>query len=84
RGAINAIRRRKRRDEPFPGVDRVSREECGATRGGRRRAGTVARGGRAGGVPGRMDAVRAMIMDALAEPLEVREVAAPTAPAGGV
>ncbi|MGC0369097.1 alcohol dehydrogenase [Microbacterium sp. SLBN-111] len=31
-----------------------------------------------------MDAVRAMIMDALAEPLEVREVPAPTAPAGGV
>lgn len=28
--------------------------------------------------------MRAMIMDALAEPLEVREVAAPTAPAGGV
>jgi alcohol dehydrogenase len=31
-----------------------------------------------------MDAVRAMIMDALARPLEVREVPAPTAPAGGV
>jgi len=31
-----------------------------------------------------MDAMRAMIMDALATPLEVREVAAPTAPADGV
>jgi alcohol dehydrogenase len=31
-----------------------------------------------------MDAMRAMIMDALAEPLEVREVAEPAAPAGGV
>ncbi len=28
--------------------------------------------------------MRAMIMDALAEPLEVREVAEPAAPAGGV
>lgn len=31
-----------------------------------------------------MDAVRAMIMDALAEPLEVREVSTPAAPDGGV
>ncbi len=31
-----------------------------------------------------MDAMRAMIMDALAEPLEVREVEAPSAPTGGV
>lgn len=31
-----------------------------------------------------MDAMRAMIMDALAAPLEVREVEAPTAPDGGV
>lgn len=31
-----------------------------------------------------MDAMRAMIMNAEAQPLEVRDVAAPTAPAGGV